>query len=97
MLPWWLSGKESGCQAGNKGSILNWKDPLEDDTATHSSILACEIPWVEKSGGLQSMRLQGVRHDLVTTATTTSLLHLILIFSIYGICNPDIFEKISCL
>ena len=33
---------------------------------THSNILAWEIPWREESGGLQSMELQRVRHDLVT-------------------------------
>ena len=31
---------------------LGLKDPLEEDTATHSSILAWRIPWTEKSGGL---------------------------------------------
>ena len=34
--------------------------------ATHSSILAWEIPWTEEPGGLQSMGSQGVRHNLVT-------------------------------
>ena len=34
--------------------------------AKHSSILAWEIPWTEETGGLQSMGLQRVRHDLVT-------------------------------
>ena len=34
--------------------------------ATHSSILAWEIPWTEEPGGLQSMGLQRVRHDRVT-------------------------------
>ena len=32
---------------------LGWKDPLEKGTATHSSILAWEIPWTEEPGGLQ--------------------------------------------
>ena len=32
--------KESTCNAGNLGSILGWEDPLEEDMATHSSILA---------------------------------------------------------
>ena len=32
---------------------------------TQSSFLAWEIPWTEDPGGLQSMRLQRVRHDLV--------------------------------
>ena len=39
---------------------------LEKVTGTHYSILAWEIPWTEKPGGLQSMRLQRVRHNLVT-------------------------------
>ena len=34
--------------------------PLEEDTATHSSILAWRIPWTEEPGGLQSMGLQRV-------------------------------------
>ena len=37
---------------------LGWEDPLEEVVATHSSILAWEIPWTEKLGGLQSMMLQ---------------------------------------
>ena len=44
---------------------LGWEDPLQKETATHSSTLAWEIPWTEESGGLQSMRSQRVRHDLV--------------------------------
>ena len=34
---------------------LGWEDPLEEVMATHSSILAWEIPWAEKPGRLQSM------------------------------------------
>ena len=34
---------------------LGWEDPLEKEMATHSSILAWEIPWTEKHGRLQSM------------------------------------------
>ena len=37
---------------------LGWKDSLEKEMATHSSILAWEIPWTEEPGGLQSMGLQ---------------------------------------
>ena len=33
---------------------LGWKDPLEEEMATHSSILAWKIPWTEEPGGLQS-------------------------------------------
>ena len=54
----WLSGKESSCQAGDAGLILGWEDPLEKETATHSSIFAWEILWTEEPGGLQSMGLQ---------------------------------------
>ena len=37
---------------------LGWEDPLEKEMATHSSILACEIPWMEEPGGLQYIGLQ---------------------------------------
>ena len=37
---------------------LDWEDLLEEDMATHSSILAWGIPWTEDRGGLQSMGLQ---------------------------------------
>ena len=42
---------------------LGQKDPLEKAMATHSSILAWRIPWIEEPGGLQSTGLQRVRHD----------------------------------
>ena len=37
---------------------LGWEDLLEKELATHSNILAWEIPWTEEPGGLQSMGLQ---------------------------------------
>ena len=42
---------------------LGWKDPLEGDMATHSSILAWRIPWTEEPGGLWSMGSQRIRHN----------------------------------
>ena len=42
------------------------EDPVEKEFATHSSILAWEIPWTEEPGGLQSMGSQRVKHDLLT-------------------------------
>ena len=42
---------------------LGQEDPLEEEMAIHSSILAWEIPWREESGGLQSMGSQRVRHN----------------------------------
>ena len=38
--------------------FLGGEDPLEEEMATHSSMLAREIPWTEKPGGLQSMGLK---------------------------------------
>ena len=45
---------------------LGWKDPLEKEMATHSSILAWKIPWTEETGELQSVGSQRVRRDLAT-------------------------------
>ena len=42
---------------------LGQTDPLEEGTATRSSILAWRIPWIEERGRLQSMGSQGVGHD----------------------------------
>ena len=42
---------------------LGQEDPLEKEMATHSSILAWEIPLTEETGGLQSMGLQRVGHN----------------------------------
>ena len=42
---------------------LGREDPLEEGTATHSSILAWRIPLTEEFGGPQSIRSQRVRHD----------------------------------
>ena len=48
---------------------LGWEDPLEKGmAATHSSILAWRIPWMEELGGLQSIGLQRVGHDLSNLA-----------------------------
>ena len=43
--------------------FLGLEDPLEEEMATHSSILAWRIPQTEEPGGLQSMGSQRVRHD----------------------------------
>ena len=42
---------------------LGQEDPLEEEMATHSTILAWRIPWTEEPGGLQSIGLQRVGHD----------------------------------
>ena len=61
-LPNGSADKESTPNAGDSSSIPGSEDPLEEETATHSSILAWEIPWPEESGELQSMG----SHDLAT-------------------------------
>ena len=53
-LPNWLRGQESSCNTGDVGSILGREDPPEKEMATHSSVLACETPWTEEPGELQS-------------------------------------------
>ena len=45
---------------------LGQEGPLEEEMATHSSILDWEIPWTEEPGRLQSMGSQRVRHNLAT-------------------------------
>ena len=46
---------------------LGREHPLEEEMATHTSILAGKIPWTEKPGGLQSIGSQRVRHNGVRT------------------------------
>jgi len=55
---------------------LGQEDPLEKEMATHSSILAWKIPWLEEAGRLQSMGLQRVGHDGVTNTFTFILVLL---------------------
>ena len=42
---------------------LGREDPLETGMATHSSVLAWRIPWIEEPGGLQSMGSQRVKYN----------------------------------
>ena len=57
VFPGGSNGKESACNAGDLGSILDWEYPLGKGAANHSSTLAWRIPWSEEPGGLQSMGL----------------------------------------
>ena len=45
---------------------LGWEDPLEEEMATHFSILALEIPWTEEPCGLHTTGSQRARHNLTT-------------------------------
>ena len=50
----------------DKGDKKKKEVCLEKEMATHSSILAWEIPWTEETGGLQSMGSQRAGHDKAT-------------------------------
>ena len=56
-------GKESACNVGDLGLIPGLEDPLEKEMATHPSILAWKIRWMEEPSRLQSVGPQRVRHD----------------------------------
>ena len=75
--------------------FLGWEDPLEKGMANHSSILAWEIPWTERPGGLQSMGLQRVGHDWVTNALHTHFFrfHFFLVLISNVICHCHTFEE----
>ena len=51
---------------------LGREDPLEKETAAHSSILGWRIPWTEEPGWLQPMGSQRDRHDLATKQQQTT-------------------------
>ena len=55
--------KNPPINARDVGSVLGLENPLQEEIATHSSILDWEISWTEKPGGLQSTGSQRVRHD----------------------------------
>ena len=66
------NGRESTCSSGNPDS-LGQEAPLEKGVAAHSSILAWEMPWTEEPGGLPSMGVTRVGHDLATKQQQCSL------------------------
>ena len=72
-FPWLLRDKESICQYREMWvQSLGWEDSLEKGMATHSSILAWEIPWAEEVHGSQR-----VGHDLAVKTTTATYLYWI--------------------
>ena len=65
-LPWWLSSKESACNAGaagDVGSIPRSERSSGEGHAAHSSTLAWRILWTEEPGRLRSVRSHRVRQD----------------------------------
>ena len=70
-LPRYHSGKESACwyrRCEMQVWSLGWEDPLEEELATLSSILAWEVPWTEEPGGLPPMGSQKSRTQLSSWA-----------------------------
>ena len=63
-------GKTSAGNVGNPGSILGLGRSPGEEMATHSSTLSWKIPWTENPGRLQSMGLQRIEHDWVTSLFT---------------------------
>ena len=51
-IPWWLSGKNLPAIQEMWVRSLGQNDPLEEEKATHSSLLAWKMPWTEEPGGL---------------------------------------------
>ena len=62
-FPGGLAGENQPALQEIQVQSLGWEDPLEEEMATHYSILAWRIPWTEEPGELQSMGSQRVGHD----------------------------------
>ena len=102
MLPRWLSSKQSTCNAGAQEmriQYLDWEDTLEEEMATHSSVLSWRIPGTEEPSGLPSMGSHRVGHDwsdLAAAAATLiysimwfSYIHHYISTSVYPtVCSP---------
>ena len=58
--------KNPPAMQGTQVQPLSREDPLEEEMATHSSILVWRIPWAEEPSGLQSMESQRAGHDGVS-------------------------------
>ena len=82
------AGKESDCGAGDAGDGFDpWvrKNPgsgrsPEEEMATHSSILAWEIPWTEEPDGLQRVTSNQTRLETIVLSSNKGSLHCLRIF-----------------
>ena len=97
---WWLSSKESACSAGDSGSILGWEDLLEEDMATHYSILAWRTPCGQRSpvgyspwGHKKSDTTEQTKHNMDLVKNFPSLMWNIHFFSLQ--CFLLIFTRTS--
>ena len=67
-----MAQKEKNLPAMQETQFLSLEDPLEEEMATHASILAVIIPWTEEPGRIQSVGLERVRHDRATNTFITN-------------------------
>ena len=72
---------------------LVWEDPLEKEMASHSSILAWEIPWTEESGELQTMGWQRVGHDLEAATITMFMVIFTALFTTAKTCETTCIQE----
>ena len=92
-------GKDSTWNVGDLGSIPGLGRSLEEDMATHSSILPGKSAWTEKPGGLLSMGSQRVGHDWVTKHSTAfkgmqfKIKIIIFCFTYNSICSVFLLFK----
>ena len=84
--------KESAYQWGKWVQSLGWQDPLEKGLATHSSILAWRVTWIEESGELQSMGQQRARQDWLTNTHTSAISSTCLFILCHLLALPPLFS-----
>ena len=86
-----------------QGPSLGLEDPLEEELATHSNILAWRILWTEEPGELQSMELKRVGHDLMTKQqlcmcvciySNLKYMYIYMCVCVYIYVSLNIFEQI---
>ena len=75
---------------------LGREDLLEKEMATHSSILAWKIPWMEKPCGLQSMGSQRVGHDRATSLSLFTLPIILKLVTSPASLYPDLETETFC-
>ena len=80
---WSLGWEDSGLGRSWVGKILGWEDPLENEMATHSSILAWRIPWTEEPGWLHSIESHRVGHGWRDTRTHARASNCCYLFYLY--------------
>ena len=96
VLPWLLGGKDPPAVKGMHFEFLGRVDPLEKEMATHSGILAWEIPWTEQPGRVESMGSQKSQTQLKELNNNKSVTLLILLeFKCASTLNNDSISTFS--